>query len=323
MKHNIIRNYISPIRSSERLKNIASHAIRYSSKQLNDGVSISKYLVGKDVLPSDIQYGTSRFVDYASSPQATDKAKLLILSGWFVMKMINGHEDLGPYLKAIGNIGKDPLTHLDDRGTFLEKLEDASKNDSNSALLMIDIMNFKNINNTKGQVAGDFALQSFSSALKQNFRTQRMTDSIHVGPIDNDSTPSRLGGDEFAVILNDGDKLKPEAIDTLCLNKAITLLSSQEVLMTMKKLGLKEFGLRIGGTIIGDDPIKAMSDADHKTKTKVTAKVKRNDQGAYTIYLLQNPKGPYGSFSNIDHTLEDLDTLKNVNNVYIPVASCL
>lgn len=147
MKPNLIRNYINPITSSERIKNIATQAIRFTSKQLNDGVSISKFLVGKDILPSDIQYGTSRFVDYASSPQATDKAKLLILSGWFVIKMINEHEDLGPYLKAIGNIGKDPLTHLDDRGTFFEKLEDATKNDSNSALLMIDIMNFKNINN--------------------------------------------------------------------------------------------------------------------------------------------------------------------------------
>lgn len=282
-----MRYFLNPQYNSEKLLSFASKTIETTGQHLKDIGVMAQYVVGKDILPNDIHYATTRYAEYATSTNLMDKGKLLALTGWFVVKMVSDHEDLQPYLKAIGNIGKDPLTHLADRGIFFNQLEEEIQNESNSALLMIDIMNFKNINNTKGQVVGDLVLQEFSKALQQNFRTQRMTDSIHTGSLESESSPSRLGGDEFAVILSDGENLNFNSIETLCQNKAINLLSSQEVLGIMKKIGLKEFGLRIGGAMIGDDPIKTMDQADHKTKTKVTAIIKRSNQGVYTIYILQ------------------------------------
>lgn len=85
----------------------------------------------------------------------------------------------------------DTLTGLPNRILLQERLEkaiaSATETSTCFALLIIDIDNFKLINDTLGHDAGDALLRTFSGRLKTAARP--------------DDLVSRLGGDEFAVVL--------------------------------------------------------------------------------------------------------------------------
>ena len=90
----------------------------------------------------------------------------------------------------------DSLTGLPNRALFLDRIEQeirhASREDSNLAILFLDLDNFKQINDSFGHSAGDTVLISISERLKQVLRE-----------ID---TIARLGGDEFIILLSDFKK---------------------------------------------------------------------------------------------------------------------
>lgn len=84
----------------------------------------------------------------------------------------------------------DSLTGIPNRYYFEENLKRCvarAKRSEKSALLFIDIDNFKIINDSKGHSAGDEALIGLVNILKRNLRQSDLL--------------ARLGGDEFAVLL--------------------------------------------------------------------------------------------------------------------------
>ncbi|WP_164958379.1 GGDEF domain-containing protein [Clostridium estertheticum] len=85
----------------------------------------------------------------------------------------------------------DTLTQLNNRDFFYASISDLmeqlKKEPSHISLLMIDLDNFKNINDTYGHIAGDEILKQFSNVLKYNIRT------IDIA--------TRWGGDEFVITL--------------------------------------------------------------------------------------------------------------------------
>jgi diguanylate cyclase (GGDEF)-like protein len=86
---------------------------------------------------------------------------------------------------------QDALTGLDNRRRFERDLASAmarSRRDrSTGALLILDIDDFKRVNDSQGHPAGDRLIQGVASVLR---RRTRQSDTL-----------ARLGGDEFAVIL--------------------------------------------------------------------------------------------------------------------------
>lgn len=81
----------------------------------------------------------------------------------------------------------DALTGLLNRGAF-EKIKGyLSETVEPTALLLLDVDNFKGVNDTYGHQVGDKALKKVAGLLKENFRTN--------------DYPARTGGDEFAVIM--------------------------------------------------------------------------------------------------------------------------
>lgn len=101
---------------------------------------------------------------------------------------------------------KDALTGLYNKVTFQTLAEHAIKNapDSLNALLIIDIDNFKDVNDTKGHLFGDAVLSDIASELKK--RT------------DKNMTVGRIGGDEFSVFLEnipDYDYAEQKAVNIL------------------------------------------------------------------------------------------------------------
>jgi two-component system cell cycle response regulator len=85
---------------------------------------------------------------------------------------------------------RDGLTKIFNRKYFLERLESefayAARHESHLSLVMFDIDHFKNINDTYGHLAGDYALVTLSQAVQQTIRKEDVF--------------ARYGGEEFAVI---------------------------------------------------------------------------------------------------------------------------
>jgi diguanylate cyclase (GGDEF)-like protein len=81
---------------------------------------------------------------------------------------------------------QDPLTGLGHQRTFNERI--ASTRPGHTALIAIDVDNFKTINDTRGHAAGDEVLIALSQALSDVLRP--------------DDQLFRTGGDEFIAVLD-------------------------------------------------------------------------------------------------------------------------
>ena len=87
----------------------------------------------------------------------------------------------------------DPLTGLPNRRLFDDRLHQAlersRRTGTSTALFVIDLNGFKQINDTHGHMTGDMVLMQVSEALRQKVRVS--------------DTLARCGGDEFSVIVTD------------------------------------------------------------------------------------------------------------------------
>ncbi|MBI4666017.1 MAG: EAL domain-containing protein [Nitrospinae bacterium] len=150
---------------------------------------------------------------------------------------------------------RDPLTKLYNRRKF-EQFLDYEVNRSLRhkhpfSLIMMDVDNFKHINDTYGHPIGDLALKEIANTLEQ---ATRNTDIV-----------ARIGGDEFAIILPEthGDNAMIAARKIRAwLNEAVMEVPSGKIRMTAS-FGLVEFPLN--GTSMADISI-AMDVAMYKAK---------------------------------------------------------
>lgn len=87
----------------------------------------------------------------------------------------------------------DELTGLPNRRMFAARLSTAiqhcERRNTKLALVVVDVNDFKHINDTLGHVAGDQVLREISMALRKNVRAA--------------DTVARLGGDEFIIVAGD------------------------------------------------------------------------------------------------------------------------
>lgn len=89
-------------------------------------------------------------------------------------------------------ISIDPLTGLNNRGrlmSFVAQHSSIHKEDMHSYVLIMDVNDFKNINDTYGHVEGDNALVAIADALRRT-----------AGSMENQPFMARFGGDEFIMI---------------------------------------------------------------------------------------------------------------------------
>jgi len=122
-----------------------------------------------------------------------------------VTNYIGTHYDLSEQKKAEGKIKAlaffDQLTGLPNRTLLLDRLKQAMTSSGRSgrfsALLFIDLDNFKTLNDTQGHVIGDAFLTLVAQRLKSCVREV--------------DTVARLGGDDFVIILSSLSASEAEA----------------------------------------------------------------------------------------------------------------
>jgi len=96
----------------------------------------------------------------------------------------------------------DSLTGLPNRILFHDRLEQAIKlskrNNAKFGVALLDLNNFKEINDTQGHLVGDHVLNTVSERINSVLRSS--------------DTVARLGGDEFAFVLPTVDRESPEIV---------------------------------------------------------------------------------------------------------------
>ena len=119
----------------------------------------------------------------------------------------------------------DTLTKLPNRRLLSDRLDQAmsasQRNGLYSALMFLDLDNFKPLNDTHGHVVGDLLLIEAANRLKDSVRGM--------------DTVARFGGDEFVVILSelDAEKSKSTAQAKLVAEKILASLSDPYLLTLM------------------------------------------------------------------------------------------
>ena len=105
--------------------------------------------------------------------------------------LLDIHEQKEEEFKIIDRAEHDSLTGLLNRSSIRQltnqTLADKQSSSSMHALFIIDLDDFKHINDTWGHRAGDDCLKTFAQVLKSTFRS---TDLV-----------GRLGGDEFIIFM--------------------------------------------------------------------------------------------------------------------------
>jgi len=124
-----------------------------------------------------IQEGASEFINLAVLEEdIVTRLKLVIKKEQRIKSLI----DL---------TNKDFLTNLANKKYFYEQAVKSYKENDNLAICMIDIDDFKMINDTYGHLVGDIAIKELAKILEKNTKGKDIV--------------ARFGGDEFCILLQD------------------------------------------------------------------------------------------------------------------------
>jgi len=131
--------------------------------------------------------GAAFWVRLSTRAQRTPDGHVLLVEG--TAEDISERKRVEEHLVYLAR--HDPLTGIANRYALIEALEDtlarAWRNQRSGALLLIDLDNFKLVNDQLGHATGDTVLRSVATRLSRVVRARELV--------------ARLGGDEFAVLL--------------------------------------------------------------------------------------------------------------------------
>ncbi len=122
----------------------------------------------------------------ASNADILEKNQLLTASEEELMAQLEEIDQQKEYINFMAF--HDPLTNLPNRRKFIEILNHRLKSNQSGAVVLLDVDNFKGINDTLGHVFGDRVLEAVAKRLEQS--------------VDQKILVSRFGGDEFLILID-------------------------------------------------------------------------------------------------------------------------
>jgi len=175
---------------SKELQSITSHNyLNYKNIDQNINIKIGDQTANKVVIELDLDKRKLGKLVISRKTEFSDNEKekinrLAILLLFPINNILN-------YRQAIANANIDPITKLNNRMLFNKILEQeidfAQRYNQKLLMMMIDLDNFKKINDEYGHIVGDIMLKNVSGFLK---KFMRRSDLVF-----------RYGGDEFCIIL--------------------------------------------------------------------------------------------------------------------------
>jgi len=222
--------------------------LEFRGQKENDLFISSDEITGKtinDIMPADVaesfmqftekalQTGNQEIYDYLLSINTLKnnyEAKFIVSGDdkvLIIVRNISEHKNNEKQIQYLSF--HDTLTNLPNRYLLKDRLEQAIANAKRKnrllAIVLLDLDNFKNINDTIGHTAGDLLLQGFADRLS---KCVRQTDSVSRLPAEgSDSFVARLGGDEFTVLLSEIDNIEDPAKVS---NRVLGMLSEPFIL---------------------------------------------------------------------------------------------
>jgi diguanylate cyclase (GGDEF)-like protein len=158
---------------------------------------------------------------------------------------------------------RDPLTNLYNRLKILEliqyEIEKAQRYNHVFSLLMIDIDDFKHINDTFGHNFGDEVLKEFSKCLKQSVRKIDIV--------------SRWGGEEFLILLPETKKEQALKVANRIkenLSKVYVDYNNIVVSMNTASFGLTEYHREDNSNLLIEKVDKALYISKNNGKNKIS-----------------------------------------------------
>jgi len=148
---------------------------------------------------------------------------------------------------------------------LMETLQDAvraAREGNHSALIYIDLDNFKLINDSLGHIIGDKVLAEVARVLQKSIRSQ--------------DVPFRLGGDEFAILLRDiGFLEKAKAISDRILSRIqdFAFSDSTKTFIVRASIGITS----IDGTVAGEEVMGFADSACYSAKAHGRGRVEVYD----------------------------------------------
>lgn len=176
---------------------------------------------------------------------------------------------------------RDGLTGLFNRRTFFERLDEMLERPEigQSALLYVDLDNFKAVNDLYGHAQGDAVLKAIGELL---------TAGVRPGDL-----PGRLGGDEFVLWVARCDTERAKAV-------ADRLLNGMKGLQHLSAGPDKPLGLSIGIAVHTPDSGETVKElADRADGVMYVAK--RGGKGAYAVAPEYQPKPPADAATNAEN----------------------
>lgn len=181
---------------------------------------------------------------------------------------------------------KDSLTGLWNRKYIQNELDNLNDSKATGSFLIMDLDNFKGINDTYGHVIGDAALVAFAKTLSA---------FVH-----KDDIVARIGGDEFAVFLRDcfGKELLSERIDNLIkeVEHELCVIKEDDTVSSVS-IGISAFPFD------GKTFIELYNNAD-----KALYYVKRNGKSGFHFY---DSNEKYSFVQNESSNVVDLSQLRS------------
>ena len=230
------------------LEDMMNHPLMQGVREWIKGLEYMSVLVVPIVFNEEV-LGTlflrARRKDTGFTGKEIEFCQIIANSSYHALKNAKLFEDAEKEKERLGEISvKDSLTSLYNHNFFYTRLEEeferAVRYGSPISLIMMDIDDFKRINDSYGHRVGDSVLKELSAVIQKNVRK-----------ID---TVARYGGEEFAIILPQtslkGAFEEAERIRKLLLCYCYSGLASERITMSIGVASYPDGGINNAGDIV-------------------------------------------------------------------------